>query len=76
MRIREPSCRTSCCIIWEHERKTVLFITHAVDEAVFLSDRVLVMGAAPGAIRADIAIDLPRPRRRENLLRDRATRSW
>ena len=56
--------------IWEQERKTVLFITHAVDEAVFLSDRVLVMGAAPGAIRADIAVALPRPRVREALLRD------
>jgi NitT/TauT family transport system ATP-binding protein len=56
--------------IWEHERKTVLFITHAVDEAVFLSDRVLVMGTAPGTIRADIAVDLARPRLREALLRD------
>ena len=57
-------------LIWEQERKTVLFVTHAVDEAVFLSDRVLVMGRAPGAIRADIAIGLPRPRLREALLRD------
>ncbi|MCW3475484.1 ABC transporter ATP-binding protein [Limobrevibacterium gyesilva] len=55
--------------IWERERKTVLFITHGVDEAVYLSDRILVMSAAPGAIKADIAVDLPRPRRREELLR-------
>ncbi len=57
--------------IWERETKTVLFVTHGVDEAVYLSDRVLVMTAAPGRIKADIAIDLPRPRRREAVLRDR-----
>jgi NitT/TauT family transport system ATP-binding protein len=56
--------------IWERETKTVLFVTHAVDEAVYLADRVLVMTAAPGRIKADIAIDLPRPRRRDELLRD------
>ncbi|MGA0123226.1 MAG: ABC transporter ATP-binding protein [Gaiellales bacterium] len=41
---------------------TVLFVTHDVDEAVFLSDRVLVMGPRPGAIVEELAIDLPRPR--------------
>jgi NitT/TauT family transport system ATP-binding protein len=56
--------------IWERETKTVLFVTHAVDEAVYLADRVLVMTAAPGRIKADIAIDLPRPRQRDALLRD------
>jgi NitT/TauT family transport system ATP-binding protein len=48
--------------IWSQARKTVLFITHQIDEAIFLSDRVLVMSARPGRILADIPIDLPRPR--------------
>jgi NitT/TauT family transport system ATP-binding protein len=48
--------------IWIDARKTVLFITHSVPEAVFLSDRVVVMSARPGRILADIRIDLARPR--------------
>jgi sulfonate transport system ATP-binding protein len=45
---------------------TVLMVTHDIDEAVHLSDRVLVMDANPGTVRAEIAIDLPRPRLREH----------
>lgn len=48
--------------IWRTEKKTVLFVTHQIDEAVFLSDRVVVLGARPGTVRADIRIELPRPR--------------
>jgi NitT/TauT family transport system ATP-binding protein len=48
--------------IWNASKKTVLFITHQIDEAIFLSDRVIVMSARPGRIIADIPIDLPRPR--------------
>jgi NitT/TauT family transport system ATP-binding protein len=56
--------------IWERDRKTVLFVTHSVEEAVFLSDKVVMMSRSPGRIRQVIDIDLPRPRRREELLLD------
>jgi NitT/TauT family transport system ATP-binding protein len=48
--------------LWQHLRKTVLLITHSIPEAVFMSDRVLVMSDRPGRIIEDVAIDLPRPR--------------
>jgi len=48
--------------IWERGQKTVLFVTHQIDEAVFLSDRVLVFARRPGRIQAEIKIPLPRPR--------------
>ena len=56
--------------LWERDRKTVLFVTHAVDEAVFLSDRVVVLSRQPGRIKAVVRIDLPRPRLRRELLMD------
>lgn len=48
--------------IWNASRKTVLFITHSIPEAVFLSDRILVMSASPGRIVHEVSVDLPRPR--------------
>ncbi len=57
--------------IWERDRKTVMFVTHSVDEAVFLSDRVVIMSRSPGRIKSIVDIALPRPRRRAELLVDR-----
>jgi NitT/TauT family transport system ATP-binding protein len=48
--------------IWERERRTVLFVTHDVEEAVQLSDRVVVMGKRPSRIRDIVTVDVPRPR--------------
>lgn len=48
--------------IWDMDRKTVLFVTHSLDEAIFLADRVLVMGDRPSRIVEEIEVDLPRPR--------------
>ena len=49
-------------LLWLETRKTVLFITHSVEEAIGLSDRVLVMSPSPGTIVEEIVVDLPRPR--------------
>jgi NitT/TauT family transport system ATP-binding protein len=48
--------------VWESHRLTVLFVTHDVDEAVYISDRVLVMSNRPGRLKTEVVIDLPRPR--------------
>ena len=48
--------------VWERHRRTILFITHDVDEAIFLGDRVLVMTARPGRVKLEVAVALPRPR--------------
>jgi ABC-type nitrate/sulfonate/bicarbonate transport system ATPase subunit len=48
--------------IWRDHQTTVVFITHAVEEAIYLADRILVMTAAPGRIKADLRVDIPRPR--------------
>jgi len=48
--------------LWTETRKTVFFVTHSVEEAVLLADRVVALSALPGRIKADVRIDLPRPR--------------
>jgi NitT/TauT family transport system ATP-binding protein len=48
--------------IWQRDRKTVLFVTHDIEESIFLASRVLVMTARPGRIKADVPINLPYPR--------------
>ena len=54
--------QTELLKIWDAQQKTVVLITHQIEEAVFLSDRVVVFSARPGTVKASITIDLPRPR--------------
>lgn len=50
--------------IWQAHRRTVLFVTHNVDEAAYLAERVVILGPPPGGVRAELRVDLPRPRSR------------
>jgi NitT/TauT family transport system ATP-binding protein len=54
--------------LWERDRKTVLFVTHSIDEAVLLSDRVVVMSPLPGRVKEIVSITLPRPRQEARAL--------
>jgi NitT/TauT family transport system ATP-binding protein len=54
--------------IWQERQHTVVYITHDIEEAIFLGDRILVMSGRPGRILADVPIDFPRPRERHNLM--------
>lgn len=51
--------------LWEKDRRTVMFITHALDEAIFLGDRLIVMSARPGVVRQEVVVPFERPRPRE-----------
>jgi NitT/TauT family transport system ATP-binding protein len=53
--------------IWQAKRKTVVMVTHSIQEAIFLADRILVMSSRPGHIKATVTVPLPRPRRLEML---------
>lgn len=50
--------------IWEHQKRTIVLVTHDIDEAIFLSDRIVVMSARPGTVKEIINVDLSRPRNR------------
>lgn len=52
--------------VWEQEQKTILFVTHSINEAVYLADRVIVMQSGPGRIKGIVPIDLARPRDKNN----------
>ena len=49
--------------IWQARQKTVIMVTHSINESLFLADRVLVLTQRPGKIKLDVAVDLPRPRK-------------
>jgi NitT/TauT family transport system ATP-binding protein len=51
--------------IWERERTTAIFVTHQIDEAIFLADRVIVLSTSPGRLKREFVIDIPRPRHLE-----------
>ena len=61
--------------LWEadgkKQKKTVVFVTHDIDEAIFLSDRIIMFSASPGTVYQEISVPFPRPRRRADLLRSR-----
>lgn len=64
--------------IWEEEKRTIIFVTHSVDEAVFLSDRIVILSKRPGTVKKEIEISIPRPRDRtrpeENMIRNEVLR--
>ncbi|MDN4143744.1 ABC transporter ATP-binding protein [Pseudomonas tohonis] len=57
--------------VWEHSKKTVVFVTHDIDEAILLGDRIYVMGALPGHIKRELDVPIPRPRELDMVM-DRA----
>jgi NitT/TauT family transport system ATP-binding protein len=64
--------RTECALqdeltrVWNAFGKTVVFVTHDIDEAVYLADRVVARGGKPGEVKASLSIDVPRPRARHD----------
>jgi NitT/TauT family transport system ATP-binding protein len=60
--------------IWERSKKTVVFVTHDIDEALYLADRILIMAASPGTIKADYRVTASRPRREDFLLSEEFVR--
>jgi NitT/TauT family transport system ATP-binding protein len=58
--------------LWNHSRVTVMFVTHSVEEAVFLADRVVILTSGPGRVRATVPIDIAREHRKWDKLRQDA----
>ncbi len=58
--------QTELIRIWQETRKTVVFVTHDIDEAIIMADRILVMGPRPSVVKEEIRVDLPRPRHRDD----------
>lgn len=56
------SLQTELLRIWMEDRKTIVFVTHSIEEAIYLADRIVVMTYRPGTVKRDIAVHLPRPR--------------
>ena len=54
--------QTELLRIWIEDRKTIVFVTHSIEEAIYLADRIVVMTYRPGTVKRDIMVDLPRPR--------------
>ncbi|MBO8158928.1 hypothetical protein [Thermosyntropha sp.] len=54
--------------IWQTNRKTIVFVTHSVDEAIYLADKIVVMSTRPARIKKVIEVDMPRPRSRAHPL--------
>jgi NitT/TauT family transport system ATP-binding protein len=57
--------------IWERSKMTILFVTHDIEEAVFLGDRIYVMDVNPGRIATEIEVDIARPRHLDDIATDR-----
>jgi len=54
--------------VWEKSRTTVMFVTHDIDEALFLADRIFIMTARPGRIKENLVVDFARPRNYETII--------
>jgi NitT/TauT family transport system ATP-binding protein len=53
--------------LWERMRKTIVFVTHSISEAILLSDRILLMKERPGSVRLEVSVDIPRPRTKASI---------
>lgn len=61
--------------VWETLKTTIIFVTHDIEEAVFLADRIFVMGVQPGHIKAELSVTLPRPRHLDDVMTPEFTRT-